>query len=273
VVFGSGQGANEVGEPGGTFEATFSSWPPPAAQPTAWYLSGRGLSPEEPGTAGEDSFTFDPDAAATTVASEYDTLAPVHRWRWTPFPDGTAVAYETPVLEEDLVVAGSGYVDLWVGADAPDADVQVTVSEVRPDGVEYMVQNGWLRLGHRAVDEERSGELEIVHPFTAGAYEPLPQGELVEAQVEVPAMAHVFRAGSRLRLLVSSPGRHHLTWTFEPPEGVDAGTTYRLAWGGETPSALVLPVVDLEVPERPGPAPCPGLRGMACRRYTPITNG
>ena len=45
---------------------------------------------------------------------------------------------------------------LWVGANTKDADIQVTLSEVRPDGTEYLVQNGWLRLGHRALDEEAS---------------------------------------------------------------------------------------------------------------------
>lgn len=274
VVFGNGQGGNEPGEPGGTFEATFSSWPPPDAQAETWYLGGEGgLSPEEDEAQdGADEFRYDPDAGSMTSSPDYDTLVPVQQWEWTPFPDGAAVAYETPALTEDLVVAGSGHLDLWVGADAADADVQVTLSEVRPDGVEYLVQNGWLRLGHRAVDEDRSGELEITHPFTVEAYEPLPADELVEAKVEIPTMAHVFRAGSRLRVTVSSPGRNHLTWQFEPPEGVDADTTYRVGWGGDTPSALVLPVVDLEVPVPASPAPCPGLRGMPCRRYTPITN-
>jgi predicted acyl esterase len=135
------------------------------------------------------------------------------------------------------------------------------------------VQNGWLRLGHRAVDEERSSELEIVHPFTADAYEPLPEGELVEAKVVIPSIGHVFPAGSRLRVTVSSPGRHHVTWTFEPPEGVDADTTYRLGRAGDTASALVLPVVDVEVDPQPAtPAPCPGLRGQACRPYYPSRN-
>lgn len=283
VVFGSGLGADELGEPGGTFEATFSSWPPPEVQAETWYLADDGaLSSESPGEDdedGDDTFGFDPEAAATTLLGDYDTLSSLQQWNWTPFPDGKAVVYETPALDEDLVVAGSGYLDVWVGADAADADVQVSISEVRPEGVEHLVQTGWLRLGHRAVDEDRSDELEIVHPFTAEAYEPLPDDELVEAKIEIPSMGHVFTSGSRLRITISSPGRNHVTWTFEPPEGVDADTTYRVGRGAETPSALVLPVVDvdmldIDIEEQPDdgfsswpeePAPCPGLRGMACR--------
>jgi predicted acyl esterase len=300
VVFGNGQGANERGEPGGTFETTFSGWPPPEAQARTWYLGDGGTLTADEGTgthdddadrdegadmpaqpppttpsqrrSSTDTFQFDPQAGTTILSPDYETVTPVQQMDWTQFPAGDALAYETPALDGDLVVAGSGYLDLWVGVDAADADVQITISEVRADGVEYLVQNGWLRLGHRAVDEERSDDLEIVHPFTAGAYEPLPDGELVEAKVEIPAMGHAFRTGSRLRITVSSPGRNHLTWTFEPPEGVDADTTYRVGWGRDTPSAVVLPVVDLEVPPPDSPAPCPGLRGMACRLYVPLAN-
>jgi predicted acyl esterase len=275
VVFGSGHGTDEVGEPGGTWEATFPAWPPPDAEPTSWYLGADGeLGTESSGDRDVDTFTFDPAAGGTTSLPDYSTLEPLQQWRWTRFPTGKSVAYQTAPLDEDLVVAGSGYLDVWVGADAGDADVQVAVSEVRSDGVEYLVQNGWLRLGHRAVDDERSTDLEIVHPFTEDAYEPLPgDAELVEARIEIPAMGHVFAEGSRLRLTISSPGRNHVTWTFAPPEGVTARTTYRIGRGESTPSALVLPVVDVEPrPEPDTPAPCPGLRGMPCRRAAPIAN-
>ena len=86
-------------------------------------------------------------------------------------------------------------------------------------------------------------------------------------------MGHVFAEGSRLRVTISSPGRNHVTWTFAPPEGVTGRTTYRVGRGESTPSALVLPVVDVEPrPDPDTPAPCPGLRGMPCRRAAPISN-
>jgi predicted acyl esterase len=275
VVFGSGHGTDEVGEPGGTWETTFESWPPPDAEPTSWYLGAEGeLATEATGGRDVDTFTFDPAAADATSLPDYSTLEPLQDWHWTRFPDGKAVAYQTAPLTDDLVVAGPGYLDLWVGADAEDADVQVSVSEIRADGVEYLVQNGWLRLGHRAVDDDRSNDLEVVHPFTEREYEPLPaDSELVEAKIEIPSMGHAFAAGSRLRVTISSPGRNHVTWTFEPPAGVDGDTTYRVGRGESTPSALVLPVVDVEpTPDPDTPAPCPGLRGMACRQASAIAN-
>jgi hypothetical protein len=272
VVFGSGLGTAEVGAPGGVTEATFSSWPPPEADATTWYLGPDGELETEPAGDGdndgadEHTFTFDPDAGSVTVlAGDYSTLAPLPEFNWTPFPEGTSLSYETAPLERDLLVAGSGFAELYIGADAPDADVQVALSEVRADGVEHLVQNGWLRLGHRAIDDERSNGLEVVHPFTDEAYRPLPDDELVQARVEIPAVGHVFEKGSRLRLTISSPGRNHVTWTFEPPEGVDADTTYRVGLGADGPSALVLPVVDVDLGSMPEDVPCPGMRGIPCR--------
>ncbi|HEV7758586.1 MAG TPA: CocE/NonD family hydrolase, partial [Acidimicrobiales bacterium] len=275
VVFGSGHGTDEVGEPGGTWETTFPAWPPPDADPTRWYLGARGeLGTESSGDRDVDTFTFDTAAGAATSLPGYDTLQPTQNWHWTRSPAGKSVAYQTAPLDDDLVVAGSGYMDLWVGANASDADVQVAISEIRPDGIEYLVQDGWLRLGHRAVDEDRSNDLEIVHPFTEHEYEPLPaDSELVEAKIEIPAMGHVFAQGSRLRVTISSPGRNHVTWTFAPPEGVNARTAYRVGRGESTPSALVLPVVDVTpTPDPATPAPCPALRGMPCRRAVAIAN-
>lgn len=267
VVFGSGLGTDDVGAPGGVDVLSFASWPPPEAEASSWFFDdGGSLSSDQPDDGDETTFTFDPDAGQTTVlAGEYETTEAVHEFDWTEFPDGKSVSYETAPLDEDVVVLGPGYVDLWVGAAAADADVQVAVSEVRADGVEHLVQQGWLRLGHRADDEDKSTELEVVHPFTEEAYEPLPEDELVQARVALPSMGHVFSEGSTLRVTVSSPGRNHVTWTFEPPEGVDEDTAYTVGSGGETPSALVLPVADVGVEGVPEEIPCPGLRGIPCR--------
>jgi uncharacterized protein len=275
VVVGSGLGSNEIGAPAGVAEVAFPSWPPPDADAVTWYLGADGTldtrQPDSDEGGEEETFTFDPDAGNVTVlADDYSTLAPLPEFNWTPFPDGKSLTYETEPLDDDLMVAGPGYVDLYVDVDAPDADVQVALSEVRPDGVEHLVQNGWLRLGHRAIDEERSTEFEVGRPFTSEAYEPMPEEELVQARVEIPAVGHVFEEGSTLRLTVSSPGRNHVTWTFEPPEDVDGGTTYRVGLGAGHASALVLAIVDVDVEGLPDEVPCPGLRGIPCRDAPPV---
>jgi len=45
-------------------------------------------------------------------------------------------------LTSNLVVVGAGALQVWVEASAGDVDLQATVSEVRPDGLETYVQSG-----------------------------------------------------------------------------------------------------------------------------------
>jgi predicted acyl esterase len=159
-----------------------------------------------------------------------------------------------------------------VSSEAPDVDLQASISEVRPDGVEYLITNGWLRVGHRAEDRRRTEGLEVVHPFTERSYQPLESDKAVEARVDIPGFAHAFRAGSRIRLSIATPGRNHATWEFEPPDyggGIPAIDVHR---DRRQPSALVLSVIDgVRVPDV-APAPCPGLRGMACRPFVATEN-
>jgi uncharacterized protein len=280
VIFESGLGENEIGEQGGTFELGLESWPTADAEPETWYLGAdERLTTDEPRDRADDAadrFRFDPDAGDATLfggTGEYPLLDPV--WAdadWTRFGPGEELSYLTEPLEDDLVVAGPAYADLWVASDAPDVDVQVSVSEVRPDGIEYLITNGWLRIGHRAEDRRRSDGLEIVHPFTERAYEPLEEGEAVEARVDIPGFAHAFRTGSRLRLSIATPGRNHATWEFEPPDFGGDIPAIEVGHDRHEPSALVLSVLDdVDVPDA-APAPCPGLRGMACRPFAPTEN-
>ena len=50
---------------------------------------------------------------------------------------------------------------LWIKSSTPNVDLQVTVTEVRPDGKETFVQNGWLRASERKLDPAE-------HPARAG---------------------------------------------------------------------------------------------------------
>ena len=70
-----------------------------------------------------------------------------------PRPPGTFVDYTTAPLDAaTLPVLGTASADLWITSTAPDTDLQVTLTEVRPDGQETFVQQGWLRASHRTLD-------------------------------------------------------------------------------------------------------------------------
>ena len=274
VLFESGGGGPEPGAPASRFEASFDAWPPPSAEGRSFYLGADGtITDAAPSSSGIDSYLHDPDAGGSTFfgPSGYQLLVPLWDIDWTEFPAGRSLSYLTAPLTEDTVVAGPGYADLWFASDVDDAIVQVTITEVRPDGNEYLVTSGWLRLGHRAVDETRSDEFRIRHPFTEDDFLQTPAGEFVNAQVALPSVAHAFRATSRLRVIVSTPGRNHGTWEFAPPDYGGATPKHLVARSPDMPSRLYLPIVN-GISVAAGFPDCPGLRGQPCRPYTPSSN-
>ncbi len=65
-------------------------------------------------------------------------------------------------LGENTTVIGAGAVRAWVRSSQRNLDLQVTISEVRPDGKEAFVQGGWLRGNVRRLDRRKSTPLEPV---------------------------------------------------------------------------------------------------------------
>jgi putative CocE/NonD family hydrolase len=176
-----------------------------------------------------------------------------------PVAPGGSVAYTSAPLERDLVVAGPGSADLWLSSTASDTDVQVTLTEVRPDGQETYVQRGWLRASHRKLDPERSTELRPYQTHLRGDAEPLDGPALL--RVEVFPFAHAFRKGSRLRLWVDAPTSHTGFWAFAPHPAPAVNTVLHDA---EHPSRLVLGELPGQRAQAPLPA-CDTLRNQPCR--------
>jgi hypothetical protein len=81
---------------------------------------------------------------------------------------------------------------------------------------------------------------------------------------------HSYRAGSRIRVVISAVGGDQPIWAFAKarPKGT---TNVDVAFGKRQKSKLVLPAVPgVEVPDEL--PPCPGLRGEPCRDYVPFVN-
>jgi len=272
VLFESGAGG-PAGHPLPAFEHSFDAYPIPGLEPTTFFFGADGrLENEAPESDGADSFIYDPDRSQLVTCPGcgdrvWRALPP---WNWHPLIEGKAVAYATDPLPETLVMVGSGSVDLFLQSTAADVDLQVTLSEIRPDGQEVYVQNGWLRASHRKLDETVSTELRPVQSHRLVDAAPLPDGEFVETRFEIFPFAHVFRAGSRIRISVESPGGSRALWKFDVlrPDGEVVNTIARSA---AMPSKIVLPVVPGVEVEAPLP-PCPGLRAQPCRTYVEIEN-
>lgn len=281
ILFENGAGCPEIeiGAPCPTFEASFSAWPIPETEAAAWWLDADGnLVERAPTEVGRDTYRSRGDGQAAMFDGGTSALwQKLPELDWTQPASGGALSYVSAPLDETLVMAGSGSVDLWLGADDVDVDVEVGLSEVREDGSEYYVQVGWLRASHRATDDSASTELRPVQTHAALDVAPLSGSleDLVLVRIELFPFAHVFRAGSRVRLVVDAPGNSRPHWKFDVLAGND-GTMVSVGRGGETASRIALPVVGLAseiastIPAEP--PPCPALRGQPCRDYRPFDN-
>jgi predicted acyl esterase len=277
VLFDNGAGGLSPGRPYPGFERSFSGFPLPGTEARAWYLGpGGNLTGAAPAAAGADEFTWDAQAlpktdfSGDTAAGSGGLWTALPEYHWEQSPPGSAVSYLTAPLSSDTTVVGAGAVNVWVRSSAPSVDLQATVSEVRPDGKETFVQNGWVRGDERKLDAEKSTPLEPVLSLREADVSPLPADQFVPLTIPLYYEGHVYRAGSRIRVTIAAPNGTQPIWAFDrtEPEGT---AQVAIAYGGATPSDLLLPVVPgLGAPT--GLPPCPGLRGEPCRPYQALAN-
>jgi predicted acyl esterase len=270
VLFDNGAGA-EPGQPLPGFEHSFPAMPVPGAKARTWYFGpGHALADAPPAKTGADSFTWDSKArpltnfTGDTGAGDNGLWTAMPPYKWLEPPAGTGVSYMTEPLKESTVVVGAGAVHVWMRASKPRVDLQATITEVRPDGKETFVQGGWLRGDLRKLDKAKSTPLEPVLSLRARDRQPVPRKRFVNATIPLYYQGHAYRAGSRIRVIITAPNGDQPIWSFTTrPKGKAKVTIGR---GGKRASDLTLPVTPgVEVPtELP---PCPALRGQPCRDF------
>ncbi|GAA4389256.1 CocE/NonD family hydrolase [Tsukamurella soli] len=198
------------------------AWPPASDARTLHLAPGGRLTAHAPGSgvAGA-SFTYDPADPTPTVGGNLlgdggyaDDSALAAR--------ADVLAYDGDRLPADLTVMGVPSVRLVHASDLPDADLFVRVSEVDGAGRSRNVSEGYVRVGARDGAGSATVDLEL-----------LP-------------VAHTFRAGHRVRLLVA--GGSFPQFSRNPGTGENPLTAARLARNRHTVvhadggSALTLPV-------------------------------
>jgi predicted acyl esterase len=179
------------------------------------------------------------------------------------------VVAESAPVAEDTVLLGTASVDLWLNSPVDDADLEVTLSEVRADGQELYVQSGWLRASHRKPGPNAT-PLWPAQTLQENAWAALPAGEWVPVRVGVAGFGHVLRAGSRVRVSVDTPGGVRADWRFAL-KAFPGPVTYGIGHDATHPSKVVLPRL-AGVTAVSGPPPCPSLRGQPCRAHQPSPN-
>jgi predicted acyl esterase len=290
VLFDNGAGSSPTGatipgDPYPGFEQSFSEFPIPGTTAESWYLGPAGtLNQQPPAVEGADSYTSD---AGATPLSDYSAHtgsgglwgnASQWEWNWVQPPAGSAVSYLSAPLEANSTAIGGGAVHLWVKSSTPDVDLQATVSEVRPDGNETFVQDGWIRASERKLAtssvnmfKQTPTQLQPIPTFLPSDVRPMPKTQFVPVVVPLYFEGHAYRTGSRIRVTIAAPNGTQPVWTFgqTQPEGGTANE--QVAFSPTMPSSLTLPIVrGVSVPTAL-PA-CPSLRNEPCRAYQPYTN-
>jgi hypothetical protein len=279
ILFDNGAGDSQAGSPQPGFEQSFPKFPVPGTQARRWYLGAGGTLRSKPvSKAGANSFKWNAAArpltnfTGDTAGGSGGLWTATPPYQWLSPPAGSAVSYVTAPLKDNLAIIGGGAVTGWIRSSKPNVDLQVTVSEVRPDGKETFVQGGWLRANERKLDRAKSKPLEPVLSLRARDVQPLPRGRFVKATIPLYYEGHAYRAGSRIRVTITAPNGDQPIWSFSqtsPKKGKTASVA--IAFSKKRPSSLVLPVVSgVDVPT--ALPPCPGLRGQPCRDYVPYKN-
>jgi hypothetical protein len=196
--------ADEAGQSVPSWVSTFPTWPPATTTSRLHLGAGGALTSSAPAAGPAGSYRAPAPSAATEQGI---VLGQGNRLWQRPVPPGGALAWTTPALTEDLEVFGPASADLWLSSTGTDTDVQVTVTEVRPDGMETYVARGWLRASHRALDAAQSTRTRPQQTHAQSDAAALVPGAPALLRVEVFPFNHVFRAGSRLRLVVDTPSQ------------------------------------------------------------------
>ena len=244
--------------------STYDTWPPSGMTPDRLFAGADGtLSPTKPAASGTSSYVYAPEVGSQERGG-YDIAGePAASWDDKP-PAGTSASFTTAPLTEDKVVLGSASLDLFLSSTAPDTDLEVTLSEVRPDGKEVFVQQGWLRASHAKLDPALSTPTRPFQTHLATDVMPLVPSVPSQLRVEIFPFGHVFREGSKVRITVAAPHVHPDLWGFTALPTPAQNTIHT---GGTTASSLVLPLIPAETAQAGYPA-CGGisvLRNQPCR--------
>jgi putative CocE/NonD family hydrolase len=155
-------------------------WPPTQARPRDLFL-GAGTLEEEPGAGGSLSYTYDP---ADPVPTEGGALWEFPRAGLNPGPAlvttgnrKDVLVFQSRELAGPVTALGPAQVELHVETDAPSTDFTAKLVDVEPGGAARVVADSIYRLS-----EVREGMVTI----------------------DLQAVGHVFEAGHRIRLDVSS---------------------------------------------------------------------
>ena len=241
-----------------TWVTSSASWPPKTKMKRLYLGSGSALTSAPPSGAQAAESYVSPTVSAGTedgiVFGQQNQL-----WK-VPGTPGGALAYTTSKLTRTVELLGPASLDLWLSSTATDTNLQATITEVRPDGQEVYVNRGWLTASQRKLDRRASTPTMPVHTHLESDVEPLAIATPTFMRIEIFPFDHVFRAGSRIRLIIDTPSQTG-GWNWKPL--ANAGVNSILL-DSNHPSKIVIGTVP-GASARAGYPACDTLLNQPCR--------
>ncbi|MGH2785668.1 MAG: CocE/NonD family hydrolase [Actinomycetota bacterium] len=222
-----------------------ANWPLDATQWTRFFFGAGntlGLTPPAAGE-GADLYVSGSKRAgawvyyATNVGAEVTTAN---------LPD--EVRYQTEPFASDMGIAGPIDVTLYASSLAVDTEFYVELNDIDAEGNMTRLQRGMLKASHRELDPAQTdytanGDVyRPYNPHTNTLLNFITPGQIYKYEIEVFPLGHVFRAGHRLLLRITTPPAADSIAFYIPttPPGVN-----QIYHDAEHPSSILLPVVEL----------------------------
>lgn len=201
-------------------------WPPAGTKPASFYLDsdGRLVRDTPPSKTDQSQFTFDPHHPTRVPGGPL--------LNYGGYTDDTALAgfpdvlsFTTTPLDRDIEVMGKPRVEILHSSDNPHVDVFFRLCEVNSKGVSRNISEEYRRLDPARV----------------------PTGQIYKIELDLTDIAHHFKKGTSIRLLVAGACFPHYAYNLGSGEPQATGTTLRPAQhtvhtGGLEGSKVLLPI-------------------------------
>lgn len=199
-------------------------WPPEDVGPSVLFVEPEGLTAEPAacgGTVPTSQFTYDPADPTPTIGGRLLSPDSGRRRDDALAARADVLVFTGPELAEDLEVHGAPVVELDHRSDNPHFDVFVRISEVDAKGRSRNITDALRRF------------------VRCSTGEPI--------RVTLDEIAHVFRAGHRIRLLIAGGSHPRYDRNLGTGEAPAAGSrmapaTHTIGHGGR--SRLILPIAE-----------------------------
>lgn len=237
----------------------FPTWPPATMKAEPMYLQANGGLAWQKPTATNSMTTYTSDPAKPVPYTE-----DVHFGRTREYmtddqrfasrrPD--VICFQTPILEEDISLAGPVIADLLVSISSTDADFIVKLIDVFPDQFRY---EGDVQQSRNTAGSYPMGGYqmmvrgEVMRGKFRNSFEspsPFQKDKIEKVKFTLPDVAHTFKKGHRIMVQIQSSwfplvDRNPQTFVniYEATEKDFVPATIRIHHDAKNPSALLLPV-------------------------------